>query len=128
MENINEKSPITYKNPAEEVSFLIRSCEDAVRLAEILRDFCLEDYLEDMFLIEANKLLTLVQYWDAPLRAEAWDEICDLCGLMNEAAEQAGYDEEKYKVIATALKYAAKRNQSESKARETQDRLLNQPM
>ena len=105
-----EQSVGTYTEtlwPATEVSFLIRSSEDAVRIAETLKSYCINS-MDGERLAEIEELLSLVRHWDAPLVPEAWKRISELCWRIGIDAETC-CDGDKYGLIAAALRSAAER-------------------
>ncbi len=122
------QTPATpFRNPVFEVSVLIRSSEDAVRLAETLRCYCIHqaevcgsdgDVSDDdnEYLAGGEELLSLVRQWDSPLTIEARKRISELCceigRWVDEGVSVGGLEREWYSLISDALNGAAQRQGS----------------
>lgn len=113
MVHTNGELVASAKDPATEVSFLIRSSEDALRIAETLKFFSITE-ADNECLAEVDELLSLVRHWDAPLTNEAWNRISALSCEVGESLICRGSGEEPgwYDLIANALNYAAQRKLS----------------
>jgi hypothetical protein len=113
MKQTNETPATPTKDPATEVSFLIRSSDDAERLATTLTSYCINN-ADGEYRSEADELLSLVRHWDAPLTKEAWERISELCREVGEHVRDWANGEEGgwYDLIFNALRHAAKRNGS----------------
>lgn len=109
MTSVPSRHPVG-TDPATEISFMIRSAGDALRLVETLRYFCIE-HEDHEGLQMANKLLSLVRGWNASVPQAAWEEICQLCADLTDVALMHGYYEEAgfYIVAASALRYYSER-------------------
>ena len=116
--------------PGEELSYLIRTANDAMRLTGLLHQECLSIASPDSddrnleYLREAEELAMLAKHWDAPLSDAAWNRIAylcdDLCGnyIMNGSD---AYEEDMYRMFCVAIKIAARRKITTSDTPSTAD-------
>ena len=108
--------------PSKEVSYLIRTGEDALRLARILHQMCvnISRYSQDdaerlQYVRLGEELVSLAHHWDAPFSNDVWTRIGSLCDHVFVACEDGDGDEEiMCRLICDALRIAARRKLSES--------------